>query len=422
MDRDLLQLRNRQAYDLFSLPDEPAIMKFWERHQSDLKDVAFIRAVNEPTNLPLPQQTNLECGGFIRGLFAHDHLFFCNQHVLENTNLLGSSSVKIDASLAFDAMVPSYLAKAINGETNDDAKKGFALLDFLSATDLNFDVLPYLLENAPNMVPGQVAESQKFQRNLRAIEIVRDLDQDHYLRTKEIRPRCDETELLSRTKELREIGEGLNRDHATGLVQVHQMCYVMLLKASVIALRDVNKLSNAKLEALLEFCDSTLGAMLWREIIYITDLFDKTQTERQKEEKNFFSRIQRGNQKIFEALENMAWDMQIARRLEQFMTQLTTPKKFGLPYLVTFDVALVKIMDVYAIEQAAIFPDLPPITAPSNMEARIEARFQDIEGFQDRYLSHESRTRRVARTRDESFMPDLIRILEADLRTAAGIK
>lgn len=410
--------QEHHAMQLFQTRFEPHILEYWDLHADDLERCTLIRATAGESNMPLPQRTDLECGAFLRGLFAQDHLFFCDQRIMENTKRLEISSLSIDYTLSFDAMIPSYIAKAMqtqHGQPDNLAQKGFDLLDFLTAHNLNIDVVPFLIENARNMTPGRLASSPKFRANLRAIETVRDLNDAHYLSTRELRPNCSEVELQQRIEGLIVFGQELHIKYGAEFAHVQNVCYAILLQASIIQISKPSSSLEDKLERLLEFCDQQLGALMWREIVYALSYFEHG------DKQGFFARVKKKNLKLFTALDNMAWDCQIAHHLQWFMSVMTKDQRIAVTYLVTFDQDLARTMDTYAVEQMFYIQGEYPLINPINVQTKLRTFVTDMAALEGKYLNESARARRAALDHSPERLATIITALESQLKIIAQV-
>ncbi|MFC4637950.1 hypothetical protein [Deinococcus hohokamensis] len=146
---------------------------------------------------------------------------------------------------------------------------------------------------------------------------------------------------------------------------------------------------KAKIMDLLRFFDEELCSMLPREMIYGIRLFEEGHRLA------FFSRVQRSHPQLLKSLQNMAWDLLIARRIEVHQGVGALDGRYYLQYLLTFARDLIYLMDAYSLKGTLLLPDGQAMPLPA---ADLQAVFEH-QGFSYRevkpYFDRSDRQRRI---------------------------
>jgi hypothetical protein len=381
------------------------LLLHWQVNYFDLDGYSFIRAIDGDCNLPLRQSLEFNFGVSIYGLFATDRLLFVNNNVITNTFLLGGTSIQIDATVGFDANIVRYLAEATMGRETATAKMGHSLLEFLVVNKLNYDFFPYIVENFKNASSSEKLKHGKFAENLRALEILKDLDEECYLFTRKIQPQCSESVLNARIEAL-EIY--LLEQHTYNLrhaVQHQKRALLFLLEASYACFNRSLQTASEKVVYMLEFCHSTLGAMVTRELLFVLPLLVTPQHIRQQNPYDFFRKVQIGKQGLLADLENMAWDLQIPRFQEQIIGYDQTTNKFRIPFFVTADKGLMKVLESYRLQSLLFHENGLNTAQPWNIVPQLQGIVDGWEHIFERYFSEFGRLARANRQPVEDLTP-----------------
>ncbi len=374
---------------------------------------------------PVPGgRLDLAGGAFIRGLFAGERLTFLDGETWRRAQPLGASRLALDYDVSFDTNAASYLTALAEGKADGSADKARQTLEYLITNGLNYDFGLYYLENGER-IAREGATHPGIRANLHAIEIAKDRDEPHFLRTGELRPRAPTSSIEQRVSDgirrMRQVGQD-DEAHAW-LMDTFNFAYCVLLKVACLELEFKRDQHERKLDALLTFMDRELNALAPPEIFLAAELFHR------RERLPFFGKLQSGHPQLADTLRNLAWDLQIIRHFERRVAALSRLKpserghtRYYLPYLLTFDRRLVEVWDLLALRSLLV----PPTGLGSSVFA-LEAdgdeqrswlrwRLRDLTSP----TATEARRARRARQDGPERIAELTVELEARLRIPAG--
>ncbi len=365
-------------------------------------------------NQPVPTRLDLPDGGFLRGLFPHDHLLYVDNRLMWQSRLPWGARIAQDYSITFDTQVVRYLALAIQNSTNPMATKVKSALFTLSRAGWNWDFFAYIEENADRMNRAEVYANRKFHDNVRAVEIVKDLDERHFLATGLMRARSNDRQIAERVEAALTYVERRPEPLKQFYRQNQRVMYAVLLAITRIQLSGPRRPAREKLLDLLTFFHDDLHTLMARELAYAAVFFTSGQ------QLAFFGRVQRARADLLTILNNMAWDLLIARRLEQYIGAGAQNGRFYVPFLLTFDRDLVALMDAYSLRGALILPTGSAVGLPaSDLGSLFESHGLTLEDLQP-FVSTEARGDR--RDRHASNPPDLEALIHSLERQIAQLK
>lgn len=126
----------------------------------------------------------------------------------------------------------------------------------------------------------------------------------------------------------------------------------MLLKMAILQLEKPRAPITTKLNSFLDFCASDLATIAVREIAIARAYFERGQSLA------FFGKIQRGQQRLFQELRGMAWDLLHVRHMEEAMTCRPDPAaRYFFPAILTFDRRLTEIIGLCRLSACAFIED-----------------------------------------------------------------
>jgi len=389
---------------ILTAPSRRELFRTWRRHQRHLQGYRLMLSMAGPSNLPVPGRLDFPEGGFLRGLFPHDHMLYVDNRLARQSFLPWGTQIALDSSVTFDTHVVRYLALAIQGSTNRMVPQVKAALATLVRAGWNWDFFAYVEENADRMNRSNVYANRNFHDNLRAAEIVKDLDERHFLATGELRPRSSDRQIAERIEAVLVFAENRPEPLKHYYRQSQRVMYAVLLAITWIQLRAPKRLVREKLLDLLNFFHDDLHALMARELAYAVVFFTRGQRM------TFFGRVQRSRADLPAVLNNMAWDLLIARRLEQHIGVGARDGRFYLPSLLTFDQDLVALMDAYSLRGALLLPDGSAVSLPGgDVGSLLQLHGMSPEDLQP-FLSAEARGER--RDRHAENPPDLETLIQ----------
>lgn len=333
--------------------------KTWFWHQWALKGSRLILSLPGGITFPVPNRLDLPEGAYLRGLYRSDDFVYLDNRAVWETFVPGGTTIVQDYSITFDTQIVRYLALAIEGANHPMAHAIRNTLTYLSVRGWNWDFWAYIEENSDRLTWAQVSASQKFRANLRAIEIVKDLDEPHFQATGAFRPYASEREIEERVDYMLAYAESRPDQLKAHYRSLQRLCYLVLLVISWIHLKQPKRPVKAKIVDLLNFFDQELCTMLPRELMYGIRLFEEGHRMA------FFSRVQRSHPQLLKSLQNMAWDLLIARRMEMHQGVGAVEGRYYLQYLLTFDQDLAHLMDAYSLKGTLLLPDGQAMPLPA---------------------------------------------------------
>jgi hypothetical protein len=392
---------------ILTAPSRRELFRTWQHHHQHLRGYRLMLSTPGPPNLPVPGRLDFQEGGFLRGLFTHDHMLYVDNKLVRQSVLPWGAWIALDSSVTFDTQVVRYLALAVQGSTNPVVPRVKAALVNLVQAGWNWDFFAYVEENADRMNRSEVYANRNFHDNLRAAEIVKDLDERHFLATGELRPRSSERQIAERVEAVLVFAENRPEPLRHYYRQSQRVMYAVLMAITWIQLRAPRRSVREKLLDLLNFFHDDMHALMARELAYAAVFFTRGQRM------TFFGRVQRSRADLPAVLNNMAWDLLIARRLEHHVGVGSRDGRFYLPSLLTFDQDLVALMDGYSLRGALLLPDGSAVSLPSSdVESLLQSHGLSSKDLRP-FLSAEARgDRRDRHAQDPPDLEALIKRLE----------
>ncbi|WNV05169.1 hypothetical protein RP726_01870 [Candidatus Methylospira mobilis] len=287
-------------------------------------------------------------GAAVRSLFNTERVLVLDTETAEEMES-GHSTYPIDYSISLDTNAMSYLRPYMAGKRLAPLPKDFqAVFEFIARPEVNIDPIPYFSENLPTLVNGETVD--KIFENLKAYEILRNLDGEWLKKKGEVRSTLTEQELVYRAQQLlsrmyMDIG---NAPLLKEILFRHQYMYACLIKMAAIQIKSPSAGLGRKMEAFLDFSHSRLATMNGRETAIARAYFQRGQKLK------FFGKIQKGRSDILELLSNMAWDIWHVRQIEQSLAFMPSKgARYFFPALLTFDHKLIEVMDLYPLKACA---------------------------------------------------------------------
>lgn len=387
------------AYWLTSSVTQQELFEKWMTVEDQLEGSRFVLSASFGEPQPIPDgRSDFEFGGYLRGLFIGTRLNFLDDLTGQGLKRLGAASIPIDHSISFDTNAASYATHFVEDLDTPEARKMRSAFDYLISNGLNYDFGLYFLENH-RLLLEEGDSHEKILRTRYAIEVLKDLDEERYLRSGEVRAHASDATLWRRADKSMLRNEHLADDSLEWLLGPFEATYLILLKIAAVELGHPQRAFEAKLKRLLEFFDQELGAMFLRELSIAIAFFLRGTRE------GFFGKVQKNHPKLLSALRNMAWDLQMYRYLERlfsanFGAAMGVPTRHFLPYVLTFDRQLASVWNYYGLRSALTTAGGRYVPLAELELKAVRAEHSKVAGLVREYLMGATARKRKARARD----------------------
>jgi len=379
-------------YELQQCSTEAEAFFVWTRHRKQLKDTALILSLpgRSPFGVRLPKY--LEGSGRLISLFVHDDLFFLNDHIYTEMAAGRECTFPITYTVSFDTNAASYLRGLFEGRDTAAHKDLQNLLLHVYPHKLNWQVVPYLFENADAIV-ARTHDVAIFQTIL-AAERLENIDIEHLRQTGEVRLVDDENQAISRAaKTLSDIARHFTNGTHSEILERWEAIYVTVL---FMAIEQIQKpgveRAPKKLKALIEFMDGRLHALFLEFLFVAWDWFNGGK------QTSIFSKLQKNTPSLLAKARNISWDVLHVMQMRQEATFVERKGSFLVPFFLTFDQALADLVSLCAIKSCLVRGTFhyPVCFTNQDPEALFLPAIGRDEEFIERYLSVEANTRRSA--------------------------
>ncbi|GGL73278.1 hypothetical protein GCM10010840_09120 [Deinococcus aerolatus] len=337
----------------------PLIFPYWYALQDELEKYNFIKSLDQlgsrikfiDNKIEIPNLGEV----FIESLFRFDRFIFLNNEIVEK-NMKGlKANFSCDYSVGIDLNLIKYISNCIFGYNNDTSFIAFHTIKYLVENNINYDFNLFYWENHEALNHDQIYSSNNFLNNMKAIEIMKDLDEAYFLRTGKIRAKCNKATILQRIDDVVINKQRMSIIDPNFYSNLWRLTYLSML--ITIYLKYSSRKSNTyKLSQLLEIYDKEIGLMLLRDFSYARYFLENPSL-------SFFSFIQPNNPKLFKKLRSLAWDLHISRILERF-SAAPHNANFMIPYVMTYDKRYSNMLKVFKIESLLFQRGYMPLASP----------------------------------------------------------
>lgn len=323
----------------------------WVDHPQELADYFFVISSPGPTNFRWAASIDLEGGGFLRSLFAHNQLHFVSHSILSGMVNEGEIQVPVDYSIGFDINAAQYLRRVVEGKRNDTILRFKQSLQALAKPRFNWEVFPYLQERAEAVIEGR--DLDDIWAVIHASEQFAACDLSHFTETGELVCLASEDEVVAKTSALLSNWHRFLIDGEMEKIrQSHLMLYVLLLKIALLyrakpSPRDAGRNTAEFIHFMCGSVGVTLPWMMWAA----AKLF---------EEGGENEPLRKLNEKaglLVENCRNIAWDFMhyfYRRQQAHFMGH---EGSFLLPYTLTFDRGLAALFSGFGQRSCLLHGD-----------------------------------------------------------------
>lgn len=398
-----------------SLPE--ALARF-ERNRRHLRGCKFAFASAEGPRPGHATGRDFPNGAAVRSLFATRKVVVLDDDTVEEMKD-GGSTFRLDYSISLDTNTLSYLLPYLDGKTSRLPADFADVFTFIAAPETNVDPIPYRLENLLNLT-RQPAEDQRIYDRLYAYEILRTLDS---VSLAQGMPRSSLTpvELAKRAQEqMASLYHAIDDSALMDAIRhKHGTMYYLLLRMCTLQLAAPRRPAHAKMIDFCDDCDQHLATLFAREMLLARRYFEQGQSIA------FFRKIMIKGHDQLAQLRSMAWDLWHVRQMEQAITLRPVPDaRYFFPALLTFDKALIEIMDMHPLQACAWVENMhqPQTRYVGDWLREVAGDEPHQQIFIDRFYSPAAVARReCVRDRLKPSLPALISGAESDFRRIAGI-
>ncbi len=379
-------------YELQLASTEAEAFLVWTRHHDRLKDSSLILSIpgRSPFGVRLPKR--LGGGGRLVSAFAHADLFFLNDHIYVEMQAGRECTFPITYTISFDTNAASYLRGLLENRDTTAHRDLKNLLLHVYPHKLNWQVVPYLSENADAIVTGK--HDKAIFETILAAERLDNVDVEHLRRTGEFRVLDDENHAVSRAaKRLSDTARHFTNGTRDTFQGRWEAMYVTVM---FMALEQIQRpgadRAPKKLKALIKFMDEELHCLFLEFLFVAWDWFTGGK------QTSIFSKLQRNAPKLLAKAQNISWDVLHVMQMRQEATFIVKDGSFLVPFFLTFDQALADLVSLCAIKSCLISGKFhyPMCFTNNDPEALVSSAVGKDEEFIRRYLSVEANARRGA--------------------------
>lgn len=386
-------------------------LDWWRDNPAAVRGTTVIVSHEEPSNLSMPVRQRFGQKLHRLSIFSYENLTVLNDRIFAETEQCGTATFAVDYNLAFDANAASFLRSAFDQRDNSQVRDLREFLSHFGGNRMNWDVRPYLHENADSLLSndGHIYETVLASERLAALD-VREFRKSGMLTTN-----VGVDELRRRTSiEMGDFCRNLSNGGRELIDHRRQSFYAAILYMTILQRsRPGKRDAVAKLKAMIEFMDEELSALflmvLWAAWLWFSN----------DPRMGIFNTLQVGAKLPLERAANISWD--IYHMNEQHGMVMTSRKGADvlIPAFLTADQNLGELWQAYPIRSCWAPGGLKhPYCEPAvDVAQELSRLLSDDPKFVARYFTHEARQRRVQRltTGSAPSMAELIQRLEPQL-------
>jgi hypothetical protein len=388
-------------------------LQWWHDNLAAVRGTSLIVSHEEPSNLTVPVWRRFGNKLHLLSIFSDENLTVLNDRIFAETDLCGTARFAVDYNIAFDANAASFLRSAFDQRDNSQVRDLREFLSHFGGNRMNWDVRPYLHENADLLLSN---DSHIFETVL-ASERLAALDVREFTNSGMLTTNVAEDELRRRaTIEMGEFCRNLSNGGKKLIDHRRHSFYAAILYMTILQRSRPSKgEAIPKLKAMIEFMDEELSALflmvLWAAWLWFSS--DPRMA--------IFNTLQVGAKFPLQRAANISWDIY---HISEQHGMITTPRPGAdvlIPAFLTGDQNLGEFWQAYPIRSCWAPGRLEhPYCVPAIDVGRELARMlKDDPKFVARYFTLEARRRREQRLRTQSApsMAERIQKLEDQLRS-----
>lgn len=281
-------------------------------------------------------------------------VYFISDNIYENMYLGGKHNLVLDSSITLDTNFASYISSFINRKNISNYKEVINIINQLLQKNVNFDYLYYLAENY-KLVFDIVKKNHDIdsfweeinphmRENLTCLKLFESINREEFKLNLNTTPTLSRKQAEDEAKDL--AYEFYYVTHISLIEQIKKRFYttkIMLYKTIDLKFSS-NKSAKNKTKLLIEFMMETLGVYASRDLYMSVKYFNNQNNipilNKLNKSKNFDS------QSFKKKVDNISWDLMIPRFIE-VIASYEKNADFYIPFFLTFDTHLKKILDSY---------------------------------------------------------------------------
>lgn len=400
-------------YEFQHASTESEAFLVWARHREQLKNSSLILSIpgRSPFGVKLPKGFGKSAR--LISTFAHDDLFFLNEHIFSEMQAGRACTFPITYTVSFDTNAASYLRglfKNHESQAHQDMQK--LLLHFHPAK-LNWQVVPYLTENAEAIVRGK--NDQAIFETILAIERLGNIDIEYLRQSGKLKIKSDDCNSINRAaKRLSVVARHFTNGVHLSILERWEALYVALLFTTLEQIQKPGvERASKKLKELVKFMDKELHSIFLEFVFIAWDWFNGGK------QTSIFNKLQKNAPNLLAKVQNICWDILHLTQMRQEATFLEKESAFLVPFLLTFDQAFADLVNLCGLKGCLITKtfEYPMCFTNQDAETVFPPAIQGDIDFIESYFSVEANARRGAWI-DKNGRPNLSSVrqsLEAEL-------
>jgi len=265
----------------------------------------------------------------------------------EKTNTLFDMCVNLDTNAV------SYLKKCfLNPNRVEIPARLINMFNFLNLDNINYDCLPYKIENSLNLNKCRDDVLQ----NLNSFQHFKYFNYRKYFENKSINYFEPESKIMNETmKQVFSLSSPFFYEISNSFYRTQKMIYALLLKALTIKTVHCKKSADNKFKQLIYFANNELGIILERELTICMYYFQNNQSARE-----FFAKADynpnRSIQKTLDNINGMAWDLAHIRIAEAESNILPIDTiELSIIWFLSFDKKLINVLKLCPVKKILIW-------------------------------------------------------------------
>ncbi len=325
------------------------VIEWWGRYRPKLRGASLIFSVPRASPFGNRVKSRFGTGAEVISAFAYDGYFFLNDRIFEDIRRGKKSDIKVSYLMSFDCNAASHVRALLRGIQGSSALHDMReLMLHFGGNHFNWQILPYLLETSVQS-EDQLTSQAVFETVLAATRL-EDIDTEHFLKSGRLRQRTSDAAIYDKARnDLRRFQSNLAL--CQPLKDLWQSIYVCVLKCAVLELSFPGpRYCAKKMIKFVEFMHEHLRSMM-TTLLKLAYLWFHSAPEA-----GLFSPLSGTNPNLVKKAKNIAWDIYHLMRLPQECIQ-PNDADFLIPYFLTFDQKLARLMKVCGLKLCLIQPD-----------------------------------------------------------------
>lgn len=301
--------------------------------------------------MPWRASINLEGGGFLRSIFAHDQLHFASHEILSKMSMEETIQIPIDYSIGFDINAAQYLRRMIEGKTHDPIIRFRHSLQLLANRRFNWELFPFLQERSESIMEGR--DLQDIWDVVHASEYFAHCDMDHFSATGELQCEATANDITTKTRSiLSDWHVYLNNGEIERIRHQHQMLNILLLKiAHLYRSNPASSQAGNNLAKLIVFMCGEVGVNLPWMMWAADKLFE------QGGRFEPLRKLTKPVGSLADNCRNISWDFMHYHFRRRQIQSLGREGTFLVPYTLTFDKGLAALFSGHGQRSCIIHKD-----------------------------------------------------------------